>query len=332
LTYRKLLFIFILFGFILQKDEKAFGFWDEQFSFINDDGNEVIIYKKKSYCKPKGNVTTRRGTYGTQFKSFYIYPLCNFGGVEITYSGLKYNYQRSIDCSENFYICKAAGKFELLKNYENKRRKLEQKLSKEVNEYNKDFEEKENNIKNRILQNNLERRRKEKKKVTLAPWLSYRNNCIRNINNGKNRFDPYDFVDPKDGITASYMRANSCFLYVLEEPKVLSAGYQLPKASIASQIPENFLVARVDSDFYSRSKVTKYNSRGPKSSKGKFINCYEGWGKPFGDDIYFNDRPIFCKFTDQIVPKPSTECLDIFLYGKFVTSMNKEFFCKEMFL
>ena len=309
---KKLLFLFLFFGIFLSRNNNSYGFWEEPFSFINDEGNKVIIYKNQSFCRPETVVRFVTGTYGTSKKTFSIYPLCNFGGVEITYSGLRYQYKRSVRCDSNIYICKAAGKYGLLNNYERKRRKIEDKLKKEVSLYNKDFEINERKAKQARSKYEQRQRAGKKRFREEAHLLSYRDNCLSIIKNGKKiNYDKSELIDfskpPSSGVQlVGYRKYNSCFLYAYYEPLFLEKWNDLPKPSIRSQIPEKYLVARVDRTPYLWDIVVSQNNFARDARKWKwkgyfpFITCFQGG---YINQNRYNDRKVFCKFTDQYVVK-----------------------------
>ena len=304
-----------LIGIVFFKSGKSFAYWNDKFTFTSTNGDVITIYKNQSSCDPKGTVEIETGTYGTKRKSFYISAICIFKGISQTYGGLKYKYETSANCDNNEFICKAAGQFGLLNNYWSKYEIVKNKLEKEVSIFNKDYE-----LKERLAKKRIEKTKRKENLISIVE--NWRKECQKKIKYGKQTDAPL----------------NSCFWYAAFENKLSGSGFELSKPSIIHQIPEELLVARVDRLGYSphpisgianRQWVIQFNDDARNNqTNGIFINCFEntGYGRKYGEyGERVSQQQVFCGFTNQTIPEPSRECIEMFLT---MTYSAKKFICK----
>ena len=229
MTIKKIIFLFFL-GIVSSFNHRIIASWDVEpyitttentFSFTRDDGDKITIYKSQSYCEPLEEVYIRNSKYGTPYKKFSIRPRCVFKGIQTTYAGLSYVWEKEEDCNRNKFLCKAAGHFNLLNNYWSERKILEQKIQKEINEFNKDFKSKDSLAK--ILFE--EEQKKERIKNYLESVNNARSECYKVITQG--------YRESKIN--------NQCSRYIYYEQNLLNEGVKLPYISYASWIPSKYM-------------------------------------------------------------------------------------------
>ena len=219
--FKRILLLFFL-GILSSSNHRTYAFWEDTFTFKNSDGDIITIKKSQSYCKPKEKITSESGEYGTEWKTFYIYPLCVFKGTLKTFAGLTYKYENSENCDTNRFLCKAAGEFGLLKNYWSKKERLEIKIQKEIDEFNKDFKQKE-----RLAKQLFDEKQREKKiNNLLSAYYGTRSACYRWASG--------------EEYAAIIVINEACTSYIHWENSLINEGIELPLPSFASQLPEKY--------------------------------------------------------------------------------------------
>ena len=213
---KKNFIIFLLFGTLSSLSSKTFAFFEDTFLFETDDGDQITIYKSKSYCFPKEVVNVETRAYGVAYKTFFIYPRCVFRGKRETYAGITYKYDKYENCSTNKFICKAAGKFDLLnKKYWRKRNILEKKIKLEVDQFNIDFEERTILAKKKFY--------KERRLDNIyQSYIYQRDNCLR-------------YKDSPEFLIKPDIREH-CSSYMLLEKTLKNEGIKLPYESFTPKL------------------------------------------------------------------------------------------------
>ena len=218
-------------GILSSSNHRTYAFWEDTFTFKNSDGNIITIKKSQSYCVPKEVINLQYGEYGTEYKTFSIYPLCVFKGTLKTFAGLTYSYENSKNCSSNEFICKAAGQFGLLNNYWSKKENLEKKIKKEIDEFNKDFNRDEYYAKQILMDKELTEYRLKEPEHLREGHSNSRLNCLHYVN-----------VFKETGIDAYLLRAREvCASHYYRERLLIKKGIPLPHPSIISQISEKYI-------------------------------------------------------------------------------------------